>query len=111
MRKDILGLVVIVVLGAALTIVYWALVVVAGILGGYLIEDFKKSAFLGFVGGVFAWLLLIARFALSGHFGAVSSFINAVAGLPALPLTLVIGGILSFLGALIGATGKKVFAH
>lgn len=111
MRKDILGFVVIVVLGAALTVVHWVLVVIAGILGGYLIENFKKSALFGFVGGILAWLLLISRFAFSGHFGAVSSFINAVAGLPALPLTLVIGGILSLLGALIGATGKKVFVH
>ncbi|MGC1121665.1 MAG: hypothetical protein WBA22_11285 [Candidatus Methanofastidiosia archaeon] len=111
MRKDILGFVVIVVLGAVLTVIHWVLVVIAGILGGYLIEDFKKSALLGVVGGVLAWLLLISRFAVSDHFGAVLSFINAVAGLPALPLTLVIGGILSLLGALIGATGKKVFTH
>ncbi|MBU7025027.1 MAG: hypothetical protein HXS40_12775 [Theionarchaea archaeon] len=111
MKKDFLGLVVIIVLGAALTVVHWALVVVAGILGGYLIEDFKKSALFGFLGGIFAWMLLIARFAAFAHFGAVSSFINAVAGLPALPLALVIGGILSLLGALIGATGKKAFIH
>lgn len=111
MKKDILGCAVIVVLGAALTVAHWVLVVIAGILGGYLIEDYRKSALLGFVGGVLAWLLLVLRFAGSGHFGAVLSFVNAVAGLPALPLTLIVGGILSLLGALIGATGKKAFVH
>ncbi len=109
MKKDVLGFVLIIVLGAALTIVHWSLLIVAGIIGGYFIESMKKSAVLGFIGGILAWSLLFIPYLLSGYFSAVNSFINAVAGIPALPLTLIISGILALLGALIATTGKKVF--
>jgi hypothetical protein len=107
MRKDVTGFLVIVVLGAALTIVHWFLLVIAGIIGGYIIEDSKKS-FWAFFAGILAWSLFFVRYSFSGHFGAVVSFMNAVAGLPALPLTLIIGGILALLGALIGRFLKKI---
>lgn len=109
MKKDLLGFVLIIVLGAALTVVHWSLLIIAGIIGGYFIESVKKSAVFGFIGGILAWLLLFIPYVLSGYFSAVNSFINAVAGIPALPLTLVIGGILALLGTLMGNTGKKVF--
>jgi hypothetical protein len=109
MRKDVTGFLVIIFLGAALTMVHWALLVIAGIVGGYVIEDTKKS-FYAFVAGILAWSLFFVRYVLSGYFGAVTSFVNAVAGLPALPLTLAIGGILALLGALVGGFLKKIFA-
>ncbi len=105
--KKVTGFLVVVFGGALLTMVYWPLLIVAGIMGGYLIEDTKKAV-TAFVGGVLSWSLLFLRYAFSGHFGAVNSFINAVAGIPALPLTLVVGGVLALLGALIGVTAKKI---
>lgn len=105
--KRVTGFLVIVFGGALLTIVYWPLLTVAGIMGGYLIEDMKKAA-TAFVGGVLSWSLLFLRYIFPGHFGAVNSFINAVAGIPALLLTLVIGGILALLGALMGVTVRKI---
>ena len=96
---------------AVLAFVHWSTIIVAGIIGGYFIEDVKKSALLGLVGGIVAWSLSIARFVFSDYFGAVNAFINAAAGLPALPVMLIIGGILAMLGALIGAVGKKAFTQ
>lgn len=106
MKKDVLGFGIIIVLGAVLTYVHWSLLIVAGIIGGYFVESAKKAAVLGFIGGLLAWSLLFIPYLLSGYFSAVNSFINAVAGLPALPLTLVIGGIIALLATLIGYTSK-----
>lgn len=107
MKKVILGFLAIVFLGALFTIVRWPLLIVAGIIGGYIIEDTKK-ALSAFFAGILAWALLFTRYVFSEYFGAVNSFINSVAGIPALPLTLVIGGILALFGALIGVYAKKV---
>ncbi|MGD2246760.1 MAG: hypothetical protein PVF58_00015 [Candidatus Methanofastidiosia archaeon] len=108
MKKVLYSVFIIVFLGAALSIVHWSLLVIAGILGGYIIEETKK-ALTAFIAGILSWLLLFTRYFTSGHFGQVSTFINNVAGIPAFPLVLVIGGILALLGALIGVTGKKAF--
>ncbi len=108
MKKVLAGFAVIIILGAALTFIHWSLLIVAGILGGYLIKDVKKSALLGFLGGIISWSLLLVRYILSDYFSKVNAFINAVAGLPALPLTLKLGGIFALLGALIGAFARKV---
>jgi hypothetical protein len=106
-KKFLLGFAAIVFLGALFTLVHWFLLVVAGIIGGYLIGDTKK-ALTAFFAGILAWVLLFARYFVSGYFGDVNTFINTVAGIPALPLTLVIGGILALFGALIGVFGKKI---
>ena len=100
--RKIAGFLLIVFLGAALTFIHWTLLIVAGIIGGYLIEDTKK-VLSAFVAGILAYLLLFLRYFFSEHFKAVTDFINSVAGLPALPAALLIGGILALLGALIGA--------
>ena len=106
-KRPVAGFLIIVFLGALLTLVYWPLLIVAAVIGGYFMEN-AKTALSAFLAGICAWMLLFARYFLSGHFGAVNSFINSVAGLPALPVTLVIGGILSLLGALIGITLYKI---
>lgn len=109
MKKVLTGFFIIVFLGTVFTTLHWFLLVVVSIFGGYIIEDPKKAVS-AFFAGILAWALLIFRYMLSDYFGAVNTFINAVAGLPALPLTLLIGGILSLLGAFIGVTAKKVFS-
>lgn len=106
--KKIIGFLIIVFLGALLSTLHWSLLVVAAVIGGYLIEDTKKAVS-AFLAGIFAWGLLLSRYVFSPHFGAVNTFVNSVAGLPALPLMLLIGGILSLLGAFIGVTAKKAF--
>ena len=107
MKKDVLGFGIIILGGAVVTFVHWSLLIVAGIIGGYFVESAKKAAVLGFIGGLLAWSILFIPYFLSEHFSAVNSFINTVAGLPALPLTLVIGGILALFAALMGNTAKK----
>ena len=107
-RHVILGFLIIVFLGALFTYVYWPLLIVAGIIGGYVIQDTKK-ALSAFVAGILSYCILFLRFVSSDYFGKVSTFINSVAGIPALPLTLIIGGILALLGALIGVTLYKIF--
>lgn len=109
-RRWLLGFLVIVFGGAGLTLVYWPLVVVAAVIGGYLMEHGKwvLSALSALVAGCLAWSLLFVRYALTGYLGMVNHFINAVAGVPALPLTLLIGGVLALLGALIGMTLRKL---
>lgn len=106
-KNALIGFLVIIFLGAALTVVHWSLIIVAGIIGGYLMGT--KNIISAFIAGIIAWSLLFTRYVFSDYFGAVNSFINRVAGLPALPVTLVIGGILALMGALIGIYGKKVF--
>jgi hypothetical protein len=108
MKRTVYGVLIIVFLGAALSVVHWSLLVIAGILGGYIIEDTKR-ALIAFIAGVLSWFLLFTRYFISGHFGQVSTFINNVAGIPALPLVLAIGGVLALLGSFIGVTGKKAF--
>lgn len=105
--KFLLGFFIIVFLGAAATLVYWPAFVVVAIIGGYLMEDAKK-ALSAFVAGILAWSLLFLQYISSEHFGAAANFISAVAGIPALPLVLIIGGILSLLGALIGVYVHKI---
>jgi hypothetical protein len=102
-NRTILGFILIVFAGAVLTVVYWPLLAVAGILGGYLMDSFKKS-FSAFIAGILSWALLLSPYLLSGSFGAVNAFMSSVAGLPAAAFTVVIGGILALLGALIGST-------
>jgi hypothetical protein len=106
--KFLVGFLIIVFLGACATAVYWPSFAVVAIVGGYLIEDTKK-ALSAFVAGILAWSLLFLQFISSEHFGAVHTFISSVAGIPALPLTLIIGGILALLGALIGVYLHKIF--
>lgn len=106
-KKILLGFFTIVFLGALLTVVHWSLLTVAAVIGGCLIGDSKKTLS-AFFAGILAWTLLISRYLFSGYFGTVNEFINKVAGLPALPLVLVIGGILSVLGALVGVTIHNV---
>jgi hypothetical protein len=107
-KHFISGFLVIVFLGALLTYVYWPLLIVAGIIGGYLIQDTKK-ALSAFVAGILSYCILFLRFIFSGYFGKVTTFINSVAGVPALPLTLIIGGVLALLGALIGVSLYKIY--
>lgn len=108
MKKVVYGVVIIVILGAVLSVVHWSLLVIAGIVGGYIIEDTKKAA-ISFLAGVVSWSLLFTRYITSEHFSKVSAFINEVAGIPALFLVLIIGGILALLGAYIGVMGRKAF--
>ncbi len=109
MNKNLpIGFLVIIFVGALFALLYWPLLIVAGIIGGYIIQDTKK-ALLAFLAGILAYSLLFLRYISSGYFGDVNTFISSVAGIPALPLILVIGGILALLGALIGATLYRVF--
>jgi hypothetical protein len=109
MNKNLpIGFLVIIILGALFALLYWPLLIVAGVIGGYIIQDTKK-ALLAFLAGILAYSLLFLRYTSSGYFGDVNTFISSVAGIPALPLTLVIGGILALLGALIGATLYRIF--
>ena len=107
-KNFIVGFSVIVFLGALFALLYWPFLIVAGVIGGYVIQDTKK-ALLAFLAGILAYSLLFLRYVSSEYFGDVNTFISSVAGIPALILTLVIGGILALLGALIGATLYKIF--
>ena len=100
--RTILGFILIVPVGAVLTVVYWPLLAVAGIMGGYLMGSFKKSLS-AFIAGILSWTLLLSPYLFSGSFGAVNVFMSSVAGLPAAAFTVIIGGILALLGALIGS--------
>ena len=107
-KNFVVGFLAIVFLGALFALLWWPLLIVAGVIGGYVIQDTKK-ALLAFLAGILAYFLLFLRYITSEYFGDVNTFISSVAGIPALVLTLVIGGILALLGALIGATLYKIF--
>lgn len=96
----------------AIVLVYtgiWQLAFVAGYVGGFLGKRGRRDFALGFLGVAFAWgghLVWVYAFAQGG---AVASLLAEILGLSAgagvvVPiLTLLIGGIVGGLGALLGA--------
>jgi hypothetical protein len=90
---------------------WWALVVVAAIVGGWLTQSAWQAFLAGFLGGGVLWLLAAwvhdsaNESALSGKVGLL---FQGVSSFHLLLLTSLMGGLLAALGAMTGKLGKDL---
>lgn len=85
---------------------WWPGCLLAAAIGGFFIQRFWRAAFIGFLAGVIAWLLLIGA-RLGGGAGASIALFASIAGMGSLAGVLVvviilIGGLLGLAGSLLG---------
>lgn len=87
---------------------WWPGCLLAAAIGGFFIRRFWRAAFIGFLAGVFAWLILVGVLLGIGAGSSIALFAS-VAGMGSIAGVLVvviilIGGLLGLAGCLLGNT-------